>query len=59
MTKKQLARLIVKSYDFTKQSEFDRVIEWLTTILYHSTKNLADVQYTIWYLEDKRRVVIK
>lgn len=57
MTKKQLARLIVKSYDFTKQSEFDRVIEWLKTILYHSTKNLDDVQYTMWYLEDKRRAI--
>ena len=57
MTKKQLARLIVKSYDFTKRSEFDRVIEWLKTILYHSTKNLDDVQYTIWYLEDKRRAI--
>jgi hypothetical protein len=57
MTKKQLARLIVKSYDFTKRSEFDRVIEWLKTILYHSTKNLDDVQYTMWYLEDKRRAI--
>jgi hypothetical protein len=57
MTKKQLARLIVKSYDFTKTSEFDRVIEWLKTILYHSTKNLDDVQYTMWYLEDKRRAI--
>ena len=57
MTKKQLARLIVKSYDFTKQSEFDRVIEWLKTILYHTTKNLDDVQYTLWYLEDKRRAI--
>ena len=57
MTKKQLARLIIKSYNFTKQSEFDRVIEWLKTILYHSTKNLDDVQYTMWYLEDKRRAI--
>lgn len=57
MTKKQLARLIVKSYDFTKRSEFDRVIEWLKTILYHSTKNLDEVQYTMWYLEDKRRMI--
>jgi hypothetical protein len=57
MTKKQLARLIVKSYNFTKRSEFDRVIEWLKTILYHSTKNLDDVQYTMWYLEDKRRAI--
>lgn len=57
MTKKQLARLIVKSYDFTKRSEFDRVIEWLKTILYHTTKNLDDVQYTLWYLEDKRRAI--
>lgn len=57
MTKKQLARLIVKSYDFTKRSEFDRVIEWLKTILYHSTKNSDDVQYTMWYLEDKRRAI--
>ena len=57
MTKKQLARLIVKSYDFTKRSEFDRVIEWLKIILYHSTKNLDDVQYTMWYLEDKRRAI--
>jgi hypothetical protein len=57
MTKRQLAKIIVKSYDFTKKSEFDRVIEWLKTILYHSTKNLDDVQYTMWYLEDKRRAI--
>jgi hypothetical protein len=57
MTKRQLAKIIVKSYDFTQKSEFDRVIEWLKTILYHSTKNLDDVQYTMWYLEDKRRAI--
>ena len=57
MTKKQLARLIVKCYDFTTAAEFDRVIEWLKTIFYHSDKNPDDIQYTIWYLEDKRRAI--
>ena len=57
MTRRQLAKIIVKSYDFTKKSEFDRVIEWLNMVLFHSTKNNDDVQYTIWYLEDKRRAI--
>ena len=53
MTKKQLAKIIIKSYDFTERSQFDRILEYLKTVLFH-TMNNADVQNAIWYLEDKK-----
>lgn len=55
MTKRTLARLIIKSYDFDKKSQFDRVIQFLKTVLYHTDN--SDIQDAIWYLEDKRRLV--
>lgn len=53
MTKKQLAQIIIKSYDFTERSQFDRILEYLKTILFHT--NNTDVQNAIWYIEDKKR----
>lgn len=55
MTKKSLAKLIIRSYDFNQKSQFDRVIQFLKTVLYHT--NNEDVQSVIWYLEDKRRLM--
>lgn len=58
MTKRQLARLIIKSYDFNKKNQFDRVIQMLKTIMFHVEQNTEDIQYTIWYLEDKKRMCL-
>lgn len=55
MTKKSLAKLIIRSYDFNQKSQFDRIIQFLKTVLYHT--NNEDVQSVIWYLEDKRRLM--
>jgi hypothetical protein len=55
MTKRDLARLIIKSYDFKQQSQFDRTIQFLKTVLYHTDNK--DIQNIIWYLEDKKRLI--
>lgn len=55
MTKRDLARLIIKSYDFNHKSQFDRIIQFLKTVLYHTDNE--DVQSVIWYLEDKKRLI--
>jgi len=59
MTKRQLARLIIKSYDFDKKSQFDRIIQMLKTIMFHVEQGTEEIQYTIWYLEDKERLCSK
>lgn len=56
MDKKTLARLIIKSYDFEKKSQFDRIIDFLKTVMFHVEQS-DDIQYVVWYLEDKRRCV--
>lgn len=55
MTKRELARIIIKSYDFKQKSQFDRTIQFLKTVLYHTDNE--DIQNIIWYLEDKRRLI--
>lgn len=58
MTKKTLARLIIKSYDFTSKNDFSKIITFLTTCLYHTEEKQEeeDIQSAIWYLTDKRRM---
>lgn len=55
MSKRDLAKLVIKSYDFEKKSQFDRTIQFLKTVLYHTDNE--DIQNIIWYLEDKRRLI--
>jgi hypothetical protein len=56
MDKRTLARLIIKSYDFKEKRQFERVINFLKTVLFHVEHDTDDIQYTIWYLEDKERL---
>ncbi len=59
MSKRTLARLIIKSYDFTRKNQFERVINFLKTVMFHVEQGTEDIQYTIWYLEDKERLCSK
>lgn len=51
MDKRTLAKLIIKSYDFNQKSQFDRIIDFLKTVMFHVEQS-DDIQHTIWYLED-------
>lgn len=55
MTKKDLARLIIKSYDFKTKDDYTNIIRFLTTCLFHTADKdqSNDIQNTIWYLQDK------
>ena len=57
MTVKTLARIIVNCYDFKTVEDFDRTINHLTIVYYHTDddKLAKDIQKTIFYLMDKRR----
>lgn len=54
MDKRQLAKIIIKSFDLTKDEKI-RLIEFLTICMYHTDNNQKsnDIQNTIWYLQDK------
>lgn len=54
MDKRQLAKIIIKSFDLTKDEKI-RLIEFLTICMYHADNNQKsnDIQNTIWYLQDK------
>ena len=51
MDKRTLAKLIIKSYDFNQKSQFDRIIDFLKTVMFH-VEQTENIQYTIWYMED-------
>lgn len=55
MTERQLARLIIKAYDFKLKSEYQNLINFLTICMYHTTDNekAEQIQSAIWYLMDK------
>ena len=61
MTKRDLARLIIKSYDFKTKDDYINIIRFLTTCLFHTIDNdqSKDIQNTIWYLQDKMQKFIK
>jgi hypothetical protein len=57
MTVRTLAKIIVNCYDYKTVEEFDRIINHLTIVYYHTDddKLAEDIQKTIFYLMDKRR----
>lgn len=57
MTRKQLARIIVKSYDYKTKKDFTKVINFLSVCMFHTGEKQEeeDIQSVIWYLEDRRR----
>ena len=61
MTKRDLAKLIIKSYDFKTKDDYSNIIRFLTTCLFHTIDNdqSKDIQSTIWYLQDKMQKFIK
>lgn len=60
MTVKTLARIIVNCYDYKTVADFDRIINHLTVVYYHTedSKLAKDIQKTIFYLMDKRKNLI-
>ena len=58
MTRKQLARIIVKSYDYKTKKDFTEVINFLSVCMFRTEEKQEekDIQSVIWHLEDKRRL---
>ena len=58
MTRKQLARLVVKSYDYKTKKDFTKVINFLSVCMFHTEEKQEeeDIQSVIWHFEDKRRM---
>lgn len=58
MTRRQLARLIVKSYDYKTKKDFTKVINFLSVCMFHTEEKQEeeDIQSVIWHFEDKRRM---
>ena len=58
MTRKQLARIIVKSYDYKTKKDFTKILNFLTVCMFHTEEKAEeeDIQSVIWYLTDKRRM---
>lgn len=58
MTRKQLARIIAKSYDYKTKKDFTKVLNFLAVCMFHTEEKqeATDIQNVIWYLEDKRRM---
>lgn len=57
MTKRILAKLMIKCWDFKTVQEFNNLIELLTICLYHTdeVEKAEDIQNAIWYIVDKKQ----
>lgn len=57
MTKRTIAKLMIKCYDFTKESQFINLINFLTICLWHceDTEKAGIIQNAIWYICDKQK----
>lgn len=59
MTKRALAKLMIKCYDFTTAAEFAELILFLKICLYHTedSEQANDIQNAIYYVTDKAKMV--
>jgi hypothetical protein len=61
MTKKTIAKLMIKCYDFTTEKQFTDLINFLMVCFWHCNDNekAGIIQNSIWYISDKRKYFIE